>query len=603
MNTDVGTKQPDVDIVDRRSDGPNKEQALSSSQRVFKRFWPWLLLAGIGYLVLLPIGALLYGAVRTDSPGSPDASFTGEWFWQTYVGLFTGGPIQRVVLNSLAVAVPATVIATVLGVALAWLVTRTDVIGRRFFEYGFIIPMFYSPLVGIIGWTVLAAPGSGWVNYYWSSLFGGSGSLLNIYSFWGIVWVMALFYLPYAIIFNTATFRTMDATQEEAAAISGANRWHVLTRITIPLMRPSILSAAIFIFIFCLEQFSIPGALGAQSQFETLSYSIYLNVTKYPSNLGLAAAKGTLLLVLTIVMLLFYRRMLRKASRFVTVGSKGQRPAIIRLGKWRPLASLACFAVLLIGTIVPLAAILLRSLMSSRTIGIDWASLNFDSLGDLLTAPNFLSATQNTIVLSIAGGVLAALLGLVVAVGAIRLKRNPAFTLSDLLISAPVALPGTVFGIGLLWAYIGGPLYQSVLLLLIAFVTRYTVFGVRMLGSGLLQIDKSLGEAALVSGASRMKAVAFIDLPLLTGAMSAAWLLVFLSVMRELATSIIIYGANSRTLAILTWNYMEDGFYDVASALAIMQIVIVAIIVLIAKLLFRKQLNLGEAIGRSGEGR
>lgn len=566
-----------------------------------KRAWPWLLLLGVAYLVVVPLGALFYGAVRTASPGSPNAGFTAEWLREAYAELFTGGPIQQVVWQSIAVAVPTTILATALGVALAWLLTRTDLPGRRLFEYGFIIPMFYSPLVGIIGWTILGAPGGGWANYYWQELFGGAGNWVNIYSYWGIVWVMTLFYLPYAIIFNTATFRAMDATQEEAASIAGARRWQILASVTLPLMRPSILAASIFIFIFCLEQFTIPGALGAQIRYETMAYSIYLDVNKYPSNLGLAAAKGTLLLALTIIMLLFYRRMLRKASRFVTVGAKGQKPDTLRLGKWRPVAVALCGLVLVVGTVLPVVAISLRALMSSRTIGIDWGTLNFGSFADLVTAPNFIDATRNSITLSISAAVLAALIGLILAVSTIRLQRHQAFTLSDYLISAPVALPGTVFGIGLLWAYIGSPLYQSLILLLIAFVTRYAVFGVRMLGSGLMQIDKSLSEAALVSGASRTRAVALVDLPLLTGVMSAAWLLVFLSVMRELATSIIIYGVDSRTLAILTWNYMEDGFYDVASALAVAQIVVVLVIVVLAKATFGRRLRLGEAIGRTGQ--
>ncbi|MGH3740816.1 MAG: hypothetical protein ACRDT1_05730, partial [Micromonosporaceae bacterium] len=144
-------------------------------------------------------------------------------------------------------------------------------------------------------------------------------------------------------------------------------------------------------------------------------------------------------------------------------------------------------------------------------------------------------------------------------------------------------------------------LYQSLTLLLLAFVTRYAVFGVRVIGAGMLQIDKSLSEAAQISGASRAKAVGLIDLPLLAGSVSAAWLLVFLSVMRELPTSIIIYGVDSRTLAILTWNYMEDGFYNTASALAVAQIVIVVVIVAAAKGVFGRRLRLGEAFGRGNE--
>lgn len=559
-----------------------------------RRWWPWLLAIGVAYLVLLPIGALLLGALLTDTPGSPQAEFTFEWFVESYWGALTGGPVQHVLWNSIAVAVPATVIATGVGTVLAWLLTRTNLRARRFFEYGLMIPMFYSPLVGIIGWTILGAPGAGWVNHFWQTITGSDGDLVNIYSYGGIVFALTLFYLPYGIMMNTAAFRAMDTTQEEAASVSGANRWHVLRTVTFPLLRPSILASAIFIFIFCLEQFSIPGALGSQSQYETLAYSIYLNVTKYPTNLGLAAAQGTLLLVLTLITLAFYRRMLRKASRFVTVGGKSRKATTVRLGQWRWVATVGCVLVLLVGTFLPLATILLRALMSTREIGIDWGGLSFRGFADLFAAGDFSESLWNSILLSVGAAVIAVAIGLVIAVATVRSRRHPASTIADYLISMPVALPGTVFGIGLVWAYIGSPLYQTVALMLLAFVTRYAIFSVRMLSTGLVQIDRSLEEAAMVSGARKAKAVTLIELPLLKGAMASAWLLIFLSVMRELATAIMIYGVGSRTLSILTWNYMEDGFFGVASALAVAQVVIVVAIVGLIMLLFRGRIRLSE---------
>lgn len=559
-----------------------------------RRWWPWLLAIVVAYLVLLPIGALVLGAVQTDTPGSPQAEFTMEWFVESYWEALTGGPVQQVLWNSIAVAVPATIIATGVGTVLAWLLARTNLRARRFFEYGLMVPMFYSPLVGIIGWTILGAPGAGWVNHFWQTMTGSDGDLVNIYSYGGIVFALTLFYLPYGIMMNTAAFRAMDSTQEEAASVSGANRWHVLRTVTFPLLRPSILASAIFIFIFCLEQFSIPGALGSQSQYETLAYSIYLNVTKYPTNLGLAAAQGTLLLVLTLITLAFYRRMLRKASRFVTVGGKSRTSSTVRLGRLRWVATAGCTLVLLVGTFLPLATILLRALMSTREIGIDWGGLSLRGFADLFAAADFSESLWNSIVLSVGGAVIAVALGLVIAVATVRSKPHPASTIADYLISMPVALPGTVFGIGLVWAYIGSPLYQTVALLMLAFVTRYAIFSVRMLGAGLVQIDRSLEEAAMVSGARKTKAVALIELPLLKGAMASAWLLIFLSVMRELATAIMIYGVGSRTLSILTWNYMEDGFFGVASALAVAQVVIVVAIVGLIMLAFRGRIRLSE---------
>lgn len=581
-------------LADREPPATTTSAPPARGPRGRRRWWPWLLAAGVGYLVLLPVGSLLVGAVLTDTPGSPRATFTMEWFVQSYWEAITGGPVQRVLWNSIAVAVPATVIATAVGAVLAWLLTRTNLRARRFFEYGLMVPMLFSPLVGIIGWTILGAPGAGWVNHFWQSLTGGDGDLVNIYSYGGIVFALTLFYLPYGIMMNTAAFRAMDSTQEEAASVSGANRWHVLRTITFPLLRPSIFASAIFIFIFCLEQFSIPGALGSQSQYETLAYSIYLNVTKYPTNLGLAAAQGTLLLVLTLITLAFYRRMLRKAGRFVTVGGKSRKATTVRLGRWRWAATAGCALVLVVGTFLPLATIILRALMETREIGIDWSGLSFRGFADLFAAEDFTESLWNSVVLSVGAAVIAVAIGLVIAVAAVRSRPHPAATIADYLISMPVALPGTVFGIGLVWAYIGSPLYQTVALMLLAFITRYAIFSVRMLTTGLVQIDRSLEEAAMVSGARKSKAVALVELPLLKGAMASAWLLIFLSVMRELATAIMIYGVGSRTLSILTWNYMEDGFFGVASALAVAQVVIVVAIVGLIMLLFRGRIRLSE---------
>ena len=154
-------------------------------------------------------------------------------------------------------------------------------------------------------------------------------------------------------------------------------------------------------------------------------------------------------------------------------------------------------------------------------------------------------------------------------------------SLADYLIAMPIGIPGTVFGVGMLWAYVGTPLYLTLWILLLAFVTRYLVYGVRTLGTGMMQIDKTLEEAATVAGAGPLRTFLFVNLPLLRPVIASAWLLVFMIVMREISASVILYGVKSVTLPILTWSYLVDGSYGVASALAIVQLVIVGLIVLL----------------------
>ena len=147
-------------------------------------------------------------------------------------------------------------------------------------------------------------------------------------------------------------------------------------------------------------------------------------------------------------------------------------------------------------------------------------------------------------------------------------------------------IPGTVFGVGMLWAYVSTPLYLTLWILMLAFVIRYLVYGVRTSSNGLMQIDRTLEEAATVAGAAPLRGFLFVNLPLLKPVIASTWLLVFMIVMREISASIILSGVNSVTLPILTWGYLVDGSYGIASALSILQLLIVGAIVLAFRWLF-----------------
>lgn len=557
---------------------PAQTTAMSAAPTA--RFWTWMLLAAVGLLVLTPLGALLYGAVRTHSPGSRRATFTSANLESVYGGLFSGGWTQSATLNSISLALPVMLVACATGVFLAWAVTRTDMPWRRTFEIAFLLPMLYSPLVGVIGWSVLADPQAGILNMVWKSASGAAEPLINVYSYAGIVWVMVLYFIPYAFILNVGAFRAMDPALEEAAAVSGASLWRRLAHVTLPIMVGSVAASALFIFTLALEQFAIPGFLGSHIRFDTLAYAIYLRTNTYPSDLPGAAAAGTLLLLLSAFGLYWYRRLTRRSERFVTVTGRGYKPGATALGGVRYALFAACLLVFLAGIALPLGAVALRSLMPVRTTGLDLTTLGFGNFEQLFAAEDILLGLRNSVYLGAGVATVCAALGLALSFRIVRGKNRP-MGLADYLIAMPIGIPGTVFGVGMLWAYVGTPLYLTLWILMLAFITRYLVYGVRTLGTGMMQIDRTLEEAATVAGAGPLRAFMFVDLPLLRPVIASAWLLVFMIVMREISASVILYGVKSVTLPILTWSYLVDGSYGLASALAIVQLLIVGGIVLL----------------------
>jgi iron(III) transport system permease protein len=559
--------------------------ALGWASAGLRRVGTILLLAIAAGLVLAPVLAVIYGALRSRSPGAPRAVFTWMKIEQTWGGLFTGGWTQTPTINTILLAVPVTLAATALGVLLAWAVTRTDMPFRRGFEVMFLVPLLYSPLVGVIGWTVLGDPRAGLLNQFWAKLTGLSDPLIDVYSYSGIAWVMVFYFAPYAFLLCAGAFRALDSTLEEAAAMSGANLFRRLSFVTFPIMAAGIGAAALFIFTLALEQFAIPGFLGAHVHFETLAYAIFQRTNAYPSDLPGAAAAGTLLLVLSSLGLYAYRRMTRHSERFVTVTARGYRPVPTALGSFGPVLAGICAVLALLGVVLPLAAVLLRALLPVRTATLELSMIGFDNFTALLHGEDILLGLRNTAWLAVGAASLCGALGLLIGFLIVR-RKSTTSTILDYLVALPIGIPGTVFGVGMLWAYVGTPIYLTLWILLLAFVVRYLVYAVRTVSGGMMQIDKVLEESAAIAGGDPWRSFLFVDLPLLKPAIASAWLLVFLIVMREISASVILYGANSVTLPILTWSYLNDGSYGIASALAVAQVVIVGAVVLLLRRVF-----------------
>lgn len=548
------------------------------------------------WLVLRPLVYVVWGAFRSASPGTPGATYSLDPVAATYGELLTGGRFTAAVVTTLSLSSVVAICALALGALIAWLLVRTDVPGKPYIRYGTLIPIFYSSLVGIIGWEFLLADRSGLINVAWADLTGATTALLSIYSFAGVAFVMTLHYTPYVLLVLLGPMTRMGGAFEEAAAMSGASRWTTLRTVTLPMLTPAVGAAGLFVFVLASEMFSVPVVLGGRSGMQTLSIWIYSNVRGLDRDLPSAAAAGVLLLVVAAIMLFAYRRLLGRTGRYVAVGGKAEPAQPIPLGRLRFPISAACAVFVTMTTVLPLAAVIVRSLVDLRGLGLVRSNLGLQAYRHLLSDPALTEAVTNTLILSGGGASIALAIGMLVGVWKVRWS-NWSVAIADFGLTLPVAIPGILAGLGFLWAYVASPLYLTLSLLMIVVVARFVGISVQSTSSGLLQIDRSLEEAGAMSGASRASVTGTITLPLMRPVLLSVWLLMALSIARELSASVLLYGIGSRTLPILTWIEMTNGFFGEAAAVSIIQVGLLTIVILAWRLVGRG--DVGSVVSRA----
>ena len=533
-------------------------------------------------LVLLPLGAVIYGAFQTGIPGDPTTSFT----LGNVAAILREPTFHRSIMYTALISGLVTVLAVAYGAALAWIIARTNVPLKPWLENLITVNNYIPPFVGAVAWIALGAPVSGFLNILWRTITGSTQPLFSIYSLGGIVWTMFLFYVPYAFLYTIGAFRALDPSLEEAAAVHGARGWVVLRTITLPLVKPALVSAAVLVFVLSAELFSIPGLLGGPVGIQTLAYRILLAIWNSPPRWPLASAAGLVLLVICLIGIYFYRRSVRDERRFITVTGKAYRPRPIDLGPWRWLASLFCWVYILFGVILPLGAIGLGSLMTFFAPVFRPEFISVRNWVRVLNEGLTMRALQNTTLLAIITPTIVLALALLLTYLIVRVKIQGRGVL-DYLLTLPVAIPGIVFAMGMVWVYVRTPVYGTIWILLLAFVTKFIPQGIRNLNSAFLQIHPELEECSATVGANQWRTLWDITRPLLQPTILATWVLIFVSTVRELSASVMLYTARSTTLSVLIWDYLDSGEYTLAMVLCVMQVALILAIVLLARRLLR----------------
>ena len=532
-------------------------------------------------LVLYPVFFLLQAALDV---GDPQMRPPTAYGFDNFSSILQ---YPQILLNTLTVSVAATVMALVFGFVMAWILTRTNVPGRHLFEQLMAVPYYLTPLLGALAWSLLGSPESGFINQIWRAL-GGSGHLIDINTAYGIAWVMALFEGSVAFVMIAAVMKSMDPALEEASQIMGASRLRTMLRITLPLVVPGVLGAAIFVFAEMLGSFAAALVLGTPSRYYVITTAIYQLVQQYPPKIQVAAAMGVSLFAVMFFMLFLYRRIVMAGS-YVTITGKAFRPRVADIGALRYLLLGVCLLYLFAAVGLPLITLLYASLQKIAVAFPAAGNWTLENFRVAVTMNAVRSALGNSLLLGFATATIGVvLMGLLAWL--IYRSRLPAGGLIEYVVMFPQAVPRLVFAFGLMWAWVVFPIpiYGTLWLLLIAYLTVFLPLGVRTIAGVMLQIDKSLEECAQMCGASWAFRVRTVTIPLLVPGLVAAWLLLFIASIRELGASILLMGPHSK---VITPSIVESWFgtsSELTAALALIQTLVVAVAMIVLVTITRR---------------
>ena len=530
------------------------------------------------WLVFVPLSALLYNAFTEDTGFGP-----GAFSLDNFIEAYSSWHILRLFWNSLVFALGTAVTTFVMGALVAWVVERTDAPGATLFHTLSLLSFAVPGLLMAMAWIFVFSPNIGWGNAVLMSAFGLGEPPVNIYSMAGMTWALSSHYFPLAYLALGPALRVLDVRMEEAGLMSGGNYPQVFTRVTLPLLRPAILSALLLLFVMGMASYEVPRLIGRPARIDVFTTDIQGAIISTPPAFGVASALGVTLLAICIMAVYFYRRATRHAESFATITGKGYRPTRVKLGPWRWPVALGIGAMFALALGLPLLTLVWQSFFRNlaQPFFSSAAQATLDNYDFILSYPIFLSAVKTSVLLAAMAATIVAGLTFVMAWIAQRSLPRYGFLL-DALAFAPIAIPGVIVGAGILVAYLmlPIPIYNTIWILLVAYVTLYLPYGMRFASSGITQIHRELEEAASMAGAGLGQTFRMIMLPLLAPVLLAGWIYVFVLAVRELGASIFLVGPGTHVLGTISLTMWEEGgSYGAVAALGVIQIVPLAIIV------------------------
>ena len=519
----------------------------------------------VDFLLLFQLMPLIYMLFKAFFP-------EGKFSLETIRRLHTYPLNLDAVKNTLIAATATMIFGTLLAFPLAWLVGRTNLYGRKFFRALFVLTYMVPPYVGALAWLRLLNPNVGTMNQWLRALLHLSDTPgpLNVYTLPGMIWVLTSFYYPYAFITISRAMEKMDPSLEEASRVSGASPIKTVFTVTLPMMLPSLISGALLVFVSAMSCYGIPSIIGSPGRVHTVTTRIVEYVSLGQQGLNDATGMAVFLMVLAVIILFLSDVVLAK-RQYITVSGKSMQPTLVELRSWRiPLTILvSLFAVLVI--LIPFATILMTSFKidvgksvlaeGNFTLG-NWETVfgRVETMNSLKNSLIFASVTATV------GIVIACTMSYLLQRTHIRGRKIP-----DFLITLGSGTPSVVIALGLIMTMKGNfgiNIYNTAYIMIIAYLIKYLMMGMRTVVSAMSQIHVSLEESSQISGASWSRTMFKITGPLIFPSIAAGWFLIFIPSFYELSMTTLLYSSTTKTIGFQLYEYWTFTSQPMSCAMA-----------------------------------
>jgi iron(III) transport system permease protein len=540
------------------------------------------LIAAVGWLVAVPLGMVVWGSFRSAAPGLP-----GELTFDNFVRAYHNVRLIQAIGNSLTFAAGASIISFVGGTFLAWVTERTDAPLRRVLYALVLVPVIVPGILFASSWLFLLNPTVGVLNKLAAYCCGLETPIVNGYSMAGMIWAQGVdnFSLPFLLM--AAAFRSMDPSLEEAAQVSGAGVWNTMRTVTLPVLLPSVLATLLISFIRALESFEVPAVMGIPAGISVFATEVWLALSRRrPPDFNLSATFAMGYFLLTIIGVFLYHHATKRSERYVTVTGKGYRPNRIKTGVWRWPITLLSLLLLGVAILLPLFILIWTSLMPFYMTP-SWQALSLVSLQnyrDVFALDTAYEAFVNNLIVGCSAAAIGVMLSAAIAWVVLR-TRLPGRRVLDILAFSPIAIPGTVMGIALLWLYLTVPIpiYGTLWILLVGFVGKYMTFAVRSSYASLTQIHRELEEASTSCGAPWARTFTRVTLPLMAPGLLIGFLFILSLSFRVLSLPVMLSHVNTRMLPSFIFDLYDQGKYEVLSALGVLIMIFLLMIAALSR--------------------
>ena len=524
-------------------------------------------------LVLLPMFWLTVTSVRDEAK---------QLTLDHYRHLFTDPAFVKPLVTTLWTSAAVGVLCLAVAAPMAWLVARTDLPAKRLLRILILASFVTPPFLGAFAWVLLGGPNAGLINQWYYALLGvkpfEAAPLVNIFSAWGMVFVMALYTFPYVFTFVANSLDMIPSELEEASAILGAGAWRTALHITLPLVMPALLAGFLVAFLQSMTLFGTPAILALPAGVDTMTTKIW-SLFQFPPQLGLAAAASLPLLLITVLLLRTQTAIMGRRG-YSIIGGKGGGIRTIRLGAWKAPALALFAAVLTCSILLPYGVLARTAIVKNWSAPLagnfsleHWRFVFFEFSGTRVALMNtfVLGATAAT-----AGTILAVTIGYLSLRKLVWGHRYLAF-----LATAPVAIPGIVLAVGLFLSYTQPPLvlYGTLAIIFLAYVTKELPVGYQQVSSSLKAVHPELEEAGRIFGATRLRALFDITAPLIRNGVIATWILIFIGSIRELSATILLFTAKTKTISVTMFDLRESNDWGPIAVLSITMLAITFVMI------------------------